>query len=381
MRSLKYLLLISLALSLIGCGGGKKGNNVPAAEETMVKKKEVTIITSAINAPFEFGEGTGVQGYSAEIAIEIAKALGFPINWAKSKGHEHLFEVLKTGGGEVLIDSAAVDPQKQTDFEFSKPYFETGDVIAHQRSDFGIKSLANLSGKKVGVAEGRPGDAFMASQKTAANVTIKKYPTMDDALGALNRTEVDAVVGDEILIAYSSVNSYQNTNVEPTLINKYSYAVVVRKGETELLNKINSVIDRMKSSGDLAKLEATWKFAEIKKQAQNRATGDLKEDEAKKSPKTISVTINKQSGSWPMDRLDGFVFVLEGASGRYQSTPILTEGNRGNCKFIKPVPPGDYQLKVSILNNLVITVPVPALAKSSLAMEFNIAAKSTISFK
>jgi hypothetical protein len=81
-----------------------------------------------------------------------------------------------------------------------------------------------------------------------------------------------------------------------------------------------------------------------------------------------------------MDRLDGFVFVLEGATGRYQSTPILTDGNRGNCKFTTPVPPGDYRLNISILK-LVTTVPVPSLAKTSLAMELNIAAKTTISFK
>jgi polar amino acid transport system substrate-binding protein len=373
--------LIGLVFSLIGCGEGKKA--VPSAEETMTKKKQVTIVTYAVNAPFEFGEGTGVQGYGAEIATQIAKELNFPINWAKTelrKGYSHSFDVVKEGGGEILISCAVVDPKKEAIFDFSKPYYETGDVIAYQRSEFGVKDLASLAGKKVGVAEGRPGDDFMATQKTAANVTIKKYPTMDDALGALNRTEVDAVVGDEMLINYSSVKSYPNTNVLPQLINKYAYVAAVRKGETELLKKINTVIDRMKNSGDLAKLETSLKFAEIKEQALNRKAGDEKNDQLIKSPKTISVTINKLSGSWEMDRLDGFVFVLEGAAGRYQSTPILTEGNRGNCKFVTPVPPGDYRLNISILK-LVANVPVPALPKTALSMELNISKDTTIRFK
>ena len=67
---------------------------------------------------------------------------------------------------------------------------------------------------------------------------------MDDALGALNRTEIDAVVGDEPLITYSSFKSYPNTTTLPLLINKYKYAAVVRKNETELLAKINATIDR-----------------------------------------------------------------------------------------------------------------------------------------
>lgn len=370
--------LATFLIGCIGCGGGKEGS-VPSAEDSMRKNKEMRIVTEPVNAPFEFGSGTGVQGFAVEIGNAIAKEVGYSANWAKSKGYNHLFDILKEGGAEMLISSAAIDPKKADSFDFSKPYYETGDVIAHQRTQLDIKDLASLSGKKVGVAEGRPGDAFMATQKTAANVTIKKYPTLDDALGALNRTEIDAVVGDEMLIMYSSVKSYPNTNVESTLINKYAYAVAVRKGEAELLQKINAVIDRMKSAGDLDKLAATW-IGTIREEAEKRISGDQKQEALKKGPKTISVTINKLSGAWSLDRLDGFVFVLEGPTGRYESTPILTEGNRGNCRFARPVPPGDYRLNISILR-MVTTVHVPEVAASSLAMEMNFARETTIRFK
>lgn len=369
--------MAGIMLAAAGCGD-KKGD-VPSAEESMLKNKAVRILTFAVNAPFEFGAGTGVQGFDVEIGNEIGKALGYDVKWIKVSGYERLFEVLKQGQAEVLISSIAIDPKKEQDFAFSQPYFESGDVIAHQRSEFGIKDLASLAGKKVGVAEGRPGDLFMASQKTAANVSIKKYPTLDDALGALNRTEVDAVVGDEPFITYSSVKSYLSTNVQPAFINKYRYAVAVRKDETELLKKINETLDRLKSSGELAKLEQTW-IGSIRDEAAARAAEDKQEDENKRAAKTINVNIIKQSGAWNMDRLDGFKFVLEGASGKYESTPILTEGNRGNCKFVRPVPPGEYRLNISILK-LVTTVPVPALAKTALTMDLNIGRETSIRFK
>ena len=72
-----------------------------------------------------------------------------------------------------------------------------------------------------------------------------------------------------------------------------------------------------------------------------------------------------------MDRLDGFVLVLQGPSGSYQSTPILTEGNKGNCRFTQPVPTGEYKLAMSIFK-MTTTVTVPDLPKSSLAMNMNI---------
>ena len=42
------------------------------------------------------------------------------------------------------------------------------------------------------------------------------------------------------------------------LINQYKYAAVVKKGKTELLTKINAIIDRLKSTGALNALDETW---------------------------------------------------------------------------------------------------------------------------
>ena len=72
-----------------------------------------------------------------------------------------------------------------------------------------------------------------------------------------------------------------------------------------------------------------------------------------------------------MDRLDGFVLVLEGPTAKYQSTPILTDGNKGNCRFTQPVPPGDYRLAMNIFK-MVTKVTVPDLPKGALAMDMKV---------
>jgi len=374
------LLMLGVLLTLAGCGEKKK--DIKTAAESMEKNKVVRIVADGVNAPFEYGAGTGVQGLGADIGNEIGKDLNIEVKWItlqsiegsqsapKVKGYEHLFDILKNGDAEILISSIAIDPKKENEFAFSKPYYSTGDVIALQRNVFSIKGLADLSGKKVGVCSGRPGDVFMTNQKVASNVTIKRYFTLDDALGALNRTELDAVVGDEPLITYSSFKSYPNTTTLPVSINKYSYAAVVRKTEPELLAKINATIDRLQSAGDLKKYEETW-FGNVRKDASGQRANDLEQERLKKAPKSISVSIQKISGAFSMDRLDGFILVLEGPQGKYQSTPILTEGNRGNCKFAQPVPPGEYRLAMSIFK-MVTTVTVPDLSKISLGMDMRV---------
>jgi len=253
--------------------------------------KRLRIMTNPVNAPFEFGSGTSVQGLDVDIGNEVGRNLRIEVKWIKAPGpgykqnrlkrvidalfgrppgtlndYEQLLELLKRGQADILISAIAIDPQKSADFDFSRPYYETGDIIARQRDNSDITNLASLSGRRVGVAAGRPGEAFMAKQKIAGDVVVTKYSSIDDALGALNRREIDAVVGDEPLITYSSVKSFHNTATVPVLINRYQYAAVVQKGKKELLAKINATIDGLKSAGELKRLDERW-LGDVRKDA------------------------------------------------------------------------------------------------------------------
>lgn len=379
MRIAKYILLSVLTLALASVGCQDKKSEVRSAAESMEKNKVVKILTDAINAPFEMGEGTGVQGFDVDLGNEIGKSIGMPVEWVKVHGIQRMFELLNAGEAEMILSAIAIDPDR-TDVAFSKPYYDTGDGIATLRSELAIKDLASLSDKTVGVAEGRHAEKFMATQKTAGNAAVKKFKTLDDALGAVNRGELHAVVGDKLIITYG-FKTYPRVSLLGGTINSYPYGVVVRKNETDLLAKINETIERMKSSGQLAAMQAKW-FQNVEAESVEQRLADEKTAALKKGPKTISVTINKTAGAWKMDALDGFQLALQGPSGTYKSEPILTEGNRGTCKFSRPIPPGDYKLNMSPFIKTVTDVPVPEEAKSALSMVMNIGARGIeISFR
>ncbi len=253
--------------------------------------KRLRIMTNPVNAPFVFGSGTSVQGLDVDIGNEVGRNLKIEVKWIKAPGpgykqnrlkrvidalfarppgtlndYELMLELLKRDQADILISAIAIDPQNSADFDFSKPYYETGDIIARQRDNSDITNLGSLSGRRVGVAAGRPGEAFMARQKTAAGVVLTKYSSIDDALGALNRREIDAVVGDEPLITYSSVKSFHNTAIVPVLIHRYKYVAVVQKGKKELVAKINATIDGLKSAGELKRLDERW-LGDVRKDA------------------------------------------------------------------------------------------------------------------
>ena len=165
----------------------------------------------------------------------------------------------------------------------------------------------------------------------------------------------------------------------PLRVNTYNYAVVVRKSEKKILKTINQTIQRLKEEGALAKLDEKW-MGDAFTVADKEYTDLFNLREAQNQPKKINVKISKLSGTWKMNTLDGFDMSLEGASGKFKTTPILTEGNRGTCRFPNPIPPGEYTLDFPKMK-LKAKVTVPALPKSSLTMDLKLAQNPTIQFQ
>ena len=107
-----------------------------------------------------------------------------------------------------------------------------------------------------------------------------------------------------------------------------------------------------------------------------------RENEALKTvPKSLSVSINS-SGEQVFDisRLDGFVLVLDGNNGKYRSTPIMTDGEKGQCKFNQPIPVGEYKLNMSAFN-MTIPIMIPDLPQRAITLKIDMANTVTTTFQ
>ena len=122
------------------------------------------------------------------------------------------------------------------------------------KSKVEIHSVADLTGKKIGVQAGTTGEAWV--QENVQGVQLSSFKTgMDAALDLKNRA-IDAVVLDEL-----PAKAIVERNPDLTIIrdnvftdNKEEYAIAVKKGNTELLSSINKTISDMKESGEYEKL-------------------------------------------------------------------------------------------------------------------------------
>jgi polar amino acid transport system substrate-binding protein len=372
-------LIASIALLCIHCGNSQP---TPDAWKAMAKNKLVRLGTNPFNIPFETANGTGVEGFDIDLGEAIAKDLGYPSKWIQWQNFSELFDLLKKGEIEMIISSVAISDKLKKDFAFSEPYFDSSNTIARRADNNAVTDLASLAGKRVGVQTARTADEFMETQTTAANVKLTKFTTIDEALGALNRGEIEAVVGDKPIMTFSIAKNY-STNLITTDIelSHYKYAVVVRPEETKLLEKINETIRRLKSEKQFPAWHDKW-FGSVLDEMKNKAYDAKRFEELKNAPKTISVTLVKEAGStYELDRLDGFNATLTGPGGTFTSTPIDTNeaGTRGTCKFPTPIPAGEYKFNLARIKvSETITIEMKPVTSLSVTMTFGVKSLSIV---
>lgn len=109
-----------------------------------------------------------------------------------------------------------------------------------------INSASDLEGKIIGVQAGTTGELYV--QESVKDANVKSFKNGIDASLALSNGSIDAIVLDEL-----PAKEIVKRNKKLTILNdKFAtenYAIAVKKGNTELLNSINSTIAKMKSSG------------------------------------------------------------------------------------------------------------------------------------
>ncbi|MCI5904680.1 MAG: transporter substrate-binding domain-containing protein, partial [Oscillospiraceae bacterium] len=118
------------------------------------------------------------------------------------------------------------------------------------KEDSAIASPDDLTGKRIGVQLGTTGDIYSEDIEDAA---IERYNKGFEAVQALNQDKVDAVIIDrepaKVFVAQN-----QGLKILDESFTDEEYAICVAKENTELLDKINASIQKLKDSGKLQEI-------------------------------------------------------------------------------------------------------------------------------
>lgn len=119
-----------------------------------------------------------------------------------------------------------------------------------------VSSVDDLKDLTIGVQTGTTGDSY-ATDAVANDSQMKRYNKGADAIQALKTVKIDAVVIDS-LPAQKFVDANDDLKIVENIWEPEEYAICLKKGNTELTEKMNDAIQELKDDGTLDKIMANY---------------------------------------------------------------------------------------------------------------------------
>ena len=272
----KTLRLIALILSMVmiaacfaACGSkttdtttDTEANDTAAADDTAADSTEsageIVFGTNAEFAPFEFvnsDEGVIDQfdGIDMVIAKQIAEENGMTAK-IENMEFDSLIIALSNNQIDAVIAGMTVTEERKEAVDFSTPYYQATQVmIVKEGSD--IAKASDMEGKKIAVVQGYTGETCVAD----LGYEYEAFKKGTEAVLELVNGKCDVVVIDS-----ATAQKYVDDNPGLTIVEdgdvfeNEEYAIAVAKGNTELLEKINTSIEKMLADGTISSISAQY---------------------------------------------------------------------------------------------------------------------------
>ena len=254
-RGVAGLTTALVVLAACGSGGGSGPNPTPAPVAGAPGGK------LTIGVPFD-EPGLGVRtgdaytGFDVDTAVYIAGALGVTrdnITWKEANADQRQ-QLLESGGADLIVSTFSITDQRKQVVDFAGPYFVAHQDLLVRRNDTEITGPEALDGKTLCSVPGTTSAAYVTSH-FLGNIKLLEKPRFSDCVNSLANSEVDAVTTDDVILAgFAAQPQYQGKlKVVGKGFSDEIYGVGVKKGNSDLVGKVNAALKQYIDDGSWRK--------------------------------------------------------------------------------------------------------------------------------
>ncbi|CDG21890.1 putative ABC transporter arginine-binding protein 2 [Xenorhabdus poinarii G6] len=225
-----------------------------AAEE----EATLRFATEATYPPFEYLDANNkIQGFDIDLADALCAKLNTKCTFT-NQAFDSLIPSLKFRRFDALMAGIDITPERQKQVDFTHIYYDNSATFIAVKGKFA--QVADLKGKQVGMQNGTTHQKYLMEQHK--EIKTVPYDSYQNAILDLKNGRLDAVFGDTAV-----VNEWLKKNKELNAVgNKVTdknyfgigLGIAVRKGNTDLRDKLNKALAEIKQDGTYDTLYKKW---------------------------------------------------------------------------------------------------------------------------
>lgn len=381
-RNNSALLLVALLCAgfTVSCGGSGTLGRIK-------KDKVVYVVTVPFEAPLLYQRGQELVGPDAQLAARIIRQIQTAVfsgetsvelapHWIE-RSYSGLVPALENAEANLIVGAFGITEKRKTRVYFSAPYYQSELVLIINPVLRDLRPTA-LEGSKLGVRAGAAVEGFVSEKFSSSEVI--PFKTLDDAVLALKRGEIDGVIDDKTMAAYSvsTIPGMDQLEIVPGMVGTIPFAVALRPDDKVL----QGVVDRVVSEVNESELYAQWlneQLGDRLEQVETRYHARIEKERKAEEPRKVVIRVSKDDRN-PFDiyRMANLRFKLRNQQSQksYNSSRIRFQGRIGVSQAT--VPPGEYYLSLPKMNLRAGTVYINASDPSSVSITIRLQADSSI---
>jgi polar amino acid transport system substrate-binding protein len=253
------MLLRKLGALVVALGGLFVMSHAANAQsiDDILSKGSINIGMSLELLPYNFKNAENQpDGFEVELANLLGKNLGVTVNIVPTNGPDRI-SFLLTNKIDLVMGGLSINADRAKQISFSNPYGTIQNGV-YAKTGTNITSTADLKGLRVGVPRGSNQEQLLQEQ-LGDQVQIMSFPYASTCYQALITGQVDAIIVAESAVIQAVEETGENNDIE----HKYSFTEYpigfgMRRGQTDLLQWVNTFLFYVQSTGELQGLTEKW---------------------------------------------------------------------------------------------------------------------------
>ncbi|WP_426575785.1 amino acid ABC transporter substrate-binding protein [Xenorhabdus stockiae] len=251
-------LLLAGAVTLAISAPSYAGKDLDAIKASGVFK----IGTEGTYPPFTYHDTSNkLTGFDVDIAREIARRMDVKPEFTEVKW-DGLIAGLDAKRFDAVVNQVGVTPAREAKFSFSIPYTTSQVVLITRDNNDSIKSFSDLKGKR----SAQSLTSNYGQLATSYGATLVSTDGFNQSIDLVATGRADATLNDRLsFLDFKNQRPNAPVKIVAQQTDASKSAVLLRKGDPELVEAINKALQGMKDDGTYARISEKYFGTDISK--------------------------------------------------------------------------------------------------------------------
>ncbi|WP_058913173.1 arginine ABC transporter substrate-binding protein ArtI [Entomohabitans teleogrylli] len=218
----------------------------------------IRFATEASYPPFEsIDASNNIVGFDVDLANALCKEIDATCTFT-NQAFDSLIPSLKFRRFDAVMAGMDITPEREKQVLFTTPYYDNSALFVSQKDKYA--SIDQLKGKKVGVQNGTTHQKFITDKYP--EITMVPYDSYQNARLDLQNGRIDGVFGDTAVVTEWLKTNPALSAVGDKVTDKDYFGtglgIAVRQGNTELQQKFNAALEKVKQDGTYQTIYDKW---------------------------------------------------------------------------------------------------------------------------